>query len=76
MYNNINVQLVSKLCPNGMSKQNCPARQYVVSKPDLFNQSSNEDLVTLAKPFKDNRDAYTNAFLTIVEKCEQCHKGR
>ena len=76
MYNNINVQLVSELCLNGMDKQNCPARQYIVSRSDLFNQSSNEDLVTLAKSFKDNCDAYTNAFLTIVEKCEQCRKGR
>ncbi len=77
MYNNINMQLVSELCPDGMNKQNCPARKYVLSRPDLYTLSQNETVVGLAKGYNKNTCIeYANDFLTIVEKCNECRKGR
>ena len=74
MYSNINLQLVSVLCPDGMNKQNCPVRRYIASKSDLFNMSANEDMFTLAKPYDDARGKYEGALFDIYNLCQNCQK--
>jgi len=74
MYNTINFQLINTKCPKGMNKQNCMARQCIEENSELFHVSINEDVVTLAKPYYENRDAYANALADIVFMCDLCKR--
>ena len=72
MYNIINLQLICTDCPNGMNKQNCPARKYIEKKSDLFNQTVNEDLVTMAQNYTDVPGKYERALFNIFKTCQEC----
>lgn len=72
MYTNINLQLVCTECPKGMTKQNCPVRQYIADEPELFHESVNENLVTLARAYDSARGKYEGALFDISQLCKQC----
>ena len=72
MHNVLNLQLVCTDCPDGMNKQNCPARQYVVKKSDLFNQTVNEDLIAMAQKYTDVPGKYERALFNILRICQEC----
>ena len=77
MHTILNLQLLCVNCPAKMTIQQCPAFNYILSKPELFNQSVNEHLITMAKPFDEESEKYTEAFLNIFTECKQCqNQGR
>ena len=75
MYTNLNLQLVCTECPKDMDEQKCPVRKYIANEPELFNQSVNENVILLAKPYDKARWKYECALMNITELCKQC-KGK
>ena len=68
----MNLQLISCTnCPNGMTRENCPAWQYVLERPELFQMSINENLITLARPYGMARGKYEGALMNIFDLCER-----
>lgn len=72
MHNILNLQLVCENCPEGMNKQNCPVRQYVVKNTELFNQTTNENVITLAQKYTDIPGKYERALFNIFKMCQEC----
>lgn len=76
MYSNINIQFICAECPKGMNKQNCPAREYIHTESELFHESVNENVITLAKPYLAARADYEKALADIAAMCENCKTQR
>ncbi len=74
MYTNLNLQLICTECPKGMNEQNCPVRKCIKDESGLFNQSINENVITLAKPYNDARGKYEGVLSAIFEMCNDCKK--
>lgn len=72
MHNVFNLQLICTECPRGMTKQNCPVFKYIADNQNLFTQSINENLITLAKPYGDAQGKYEGALMDIFNLCKQC----
>ena len=72
MYTDINLQICSTECPKGMNKSNCLVRQYMTGKPELFNESMNENLFKLAQEYNSARGKYEGALSDIFQLCKQC----
>jgi len=44
----------------------------VLERPELFQMSINENLITLARPYGMARGKYEGALMDIFDLCERC----
>ncbi len=74
MRNTIYIPIVDTQCPSQKTKATCDVNQYVQKENELFHLSLNENILSLNKPYAENRAEYDAEFAKINAMCEECKK--
>ena len=75
MYNTINLQIISTMCPKGMNRSNCPVQEYV-DNSNIFHTTINETVIKPLVPYLEARQEYIAALDAIHNLCANCQKQR
>ena len=74
MHTTINIPLVDTQCPDGQTEKTCRVRKCLREESELFHETVNENVFSLAQPYLDGRVKYEFSFAKLVKECEICKR--
>ncbi len=69
MYTVFNTNLISTQCPQNMTEQTCPVRQFINNGQDLFHVSINETYLTQNEY---NSEKFMRVYAQMLAVCNKC----
>lgn len=72
MYTEFNVPVIRTVCPETVTEQNCPVRNYLKNNQKLFHMSMNESYLI---PHSNNMIRVACGLTKLRKICKKCGKN-